>query len=219
MLKTMSPSAIERCLAGAAASPMAAGHVDYPAWYLHRWHFLPEGYLSPRSARLYDAVVRRTYNAASEGRLHWALLRHMSRQSPSSVLDVGCGSGHALAAIRRMLPAARLTGIDLSPFLLARAEERIAGEVELVHGDAAGLPWADGTFDAVVTQHALGHMPRAAAVAAWREAARVLRPKGRLYVLEHAWHPRFPVALRRRASRRLLGGFIRLDVFEREDAG
>lgn len=215
MLKTLSPEQIEECLAEAAISPMAAHSVDYPRWYLHRWHFLPEGYLSRRSATLYDALIRRVYNVASEGSLHTALVRRIRGHEPGAVLEVGAGPGNALARLRRTFPNARLTGIDLSPFLLERARRRLPGDaVQLVHGDATELPWPERSFDAVVAQHFLGHLPRGTAARAWREAGRVLRPGGRLYVLDHAWHPRLHAGLRPVTTQRLLGGIARLDVFE-----
>jgi len=216
VFKHMSSEGIERCLAEAAASPMSAQAVGYPRWYLHRWHFLPEGYLSRRSAALYDSVIRRVYNGASESSLHAALARRVRRQAPESVLEVGAGPGNALSVLHDALPSASLTGVDLSPFLLERARERLAGaRVDLVHGDATELPWSEPAFDAVVAEHFLGHLPSDAAARAWREAARVLRPGGRLYVLDHAWHRGLPGVLQPRASQRLLGGLARLDVFER----
>ena len=215
MLKRLSPEQIEECLAEAATSPMAAESVNYPRWYLHRWHFLPEGYLSRRSAGLYDALIRRVYNVASEDSLHAALVRRIRGHEPRAVLEVGSGPGNALARLRGALPNARLTGIDLSPFLLERARRRLPEEaVQLIHGDATELPWPERTFDAVVAQHFLGHLPRGTAPRAWREAGRVLRPGGRLYVLDHAWHPRLHAGLRPVGSQRLMGGIARLDVFE-----
>ncbi len=216
VLKTISPQRIAECLDDAARSPLADPATTYPAWYLHRWHFLPEGYLSHRSVRGYDTVVRRVYNMASEGRLHTALVRELRANHATRVLELGCGPGTALAAMRRALPASQLTGVDLSPFALEAARERLPGtEVALVHGDATTLRWSDASFDAVVSQHVLGHLPRGAAEAAWREAARVLRPGGSLYLIEHAWHRRLPGKLRPARRKRLLGGVILLERFEK----
>jgi ubiquinone/menaquinone biosynthesis C-methylase UbiE len=217
MLKSLPAARKDECLADAAISPMALAGIEYPEWYLHRWHFLPEGYLSRRSAALYDTVIRRVYNLASEARLHAALARAMARRQPRDILEIGCGPGNALLAIRNALSAARLVGMDLSPFLLELARDRLPeGAAELVHGDVRHLPWPDGYFDAVVSQHVLGHLPREAAARAWDEADRVLRPGGRLYLLEHGWHPRSPGPLRLVARKRLLGGIIRLDAFRKD---
>ncbi|HEX6030118.1 MAG TPA: class I SAM-dependent methyltransferase [Tepidiformaceae bacterium] len=220
MLKRIPEPRIRECLDDAAASPMASPGVRYPRWYVHRWHFLPEGYLSRRSAVLYDAVIRRIYNVGSETRLHAALVDALFDQRPERVLELACGPGNALSAVRTALPRADLTGIDLSPFLLELARDRLAGaDVSLVHGNATRLPWTDASFDAVVAQHFLGHLPRHVRQPAWDAAAGVLRPGGRLYVIDHAWHPRLPRELRNVDSTRLLGGIVRLDIFERPTGG
>jgi SAM-dependent methyltransferase len=92
-------------------------------------------------------------------------------------LDVACGTGVvALAAART---GARVSGLDLTPELLARARENasIAGaEIDWREGDAESLPFEDAAFDVVVSQ--FGHMfaPRPEVVT--REMLRVLKPGG-----------------------------------------
>jgi SAM-dependent methyltransferase len=93
------------------------------------------------------------------------------------VLDVGCGSGLALvlAARRGAVPA----GIDISPGLLGIARERLP-EADLREGDMESLPFDDASFDAVLGVNSFqfaGDPGRAL-----REAARVLRPDGRIVV-------------------------------------
>ena len=48
---------------------MADPKVSYPDWYLTRWHFLPEGYVSRRSARLYQEYIPALYNQGRDERL------------------------------------------------------------------------------------------------------------------------------------------------------
>lgn len=93
------------------------------------------------------------------------------------VLDLACGTGVvALAAART---GARVTGLDLTPELVARARENaaIAGaDIDWHEGDAEALPFEDASFDVVVSQ--FGHMfaPRPEVVT--REMLRVLEPGG-----------------------------------------
>ena len=91
------------------------------------------------------------------------------------VLDVGCGSGLALvlAAQRGAVPA----GIDISPGLLGVARERLP-DADLREGDMEELPFDGESFDAVIGVNAFQFAgdPRRAL----REAARVMRPDGRL---------------------------------------
>ena len=93
------------------------------------------------------------------------------------VLDVACGTGVVAVTAARL--GARVTALDLSPDLLARARENsgLAGvEVDWHEGDAEALPFADGEFDRVVSQ--FGHMfaPRPDVTTA--QMLRVLRPGG-----------------------------------------
>jgi SAM-dependent methyltransferase len=91
------------------------------------------------------------------------------------LLDVGCGSGLALQLAAER--GAEVAGIDVSPGLLAIARERLPG-ADLREGDMESLPWEDDRFDAVTGVNAFQFAgdPRAAL----REAARVLRPGGRV---------------------------------------
>lgn len=97
-----------------------------------------------------------------------------------AVLDVATGTG--IAAITAARAGGRVKALDLTPELLAQAREnaRIAGheEIEWTEGDAEQLPYADASFDVVLSQ--FGHMfaPRPEVVVA--EMRRVLKPGGRI---------------------------------------
>jgi SAM-dependent methyltransferase len=91
------------------------------------------------------------------------------------VLDAGCGAGAALAPASRV--AARAVGIEISAAMAARAREA-APAAEVVEGDAAALPFADGSFDVVLSSFVVFFMSDPTAVLhEWR---RVLAPGGRL---------------------------------------
>jgi len=98
------------------------------------------------------------------------------------VLDMGCGTGLAARAIaRREAFSGHITGVDLSPYLVAAArrlasEERLAEHLEFLAGDVRTLNFADGSFDAVVAHTLLSHVEDPLAVL--KEAARVVRPGG-----------------------------------------
>jgi SAM-dependent methyltransferase len=90
------------------------------------------------------------------------------------VIDVCCGPG--VAAEAAAARGALTVGVDFSFEMTSIAKGRCP-EVSLVTGDAAGLPFASGRFDAVVMNFGLLHLPDAAT--AFAESARVLRPGGR----------------------------------------
>lgn len=106
------------------------------------------------------------------------------------VLEVGIGTGRDLPYYP---PGVRITGIELSPAMLAIARKRAAElgiAAELIEGDAERLPFADNTFDTVVCVLALCTIPDPARAVA--EMARVLKPGGRLLLLDHIgsrWWP------------------------------
>ena len=203
----------ERWVALARQSPMSDPSVDYPEWYLHRWHFLPEGYLWSRSVRLYEQRVRHVYNAFNERAVLGLVRGFLRRSGVSDVLEVGCGPGYALVELAG-LPGAAVTGVDLSPFMLDAAASR-AGCARLIHADATRLPVGDASLDAVVAIHLLGHVPGAVATEIAAEVGRVLRPGGEFIVADHAWHPLPLLAWRPAGVATAAGGAIRVRAFSR----
>lgn len=104
------------------------------------------------------------------------------------VLDVACGTGDLTQAFARTA-AARVTGLDFTRAMLDHAERKRAGlaraegdKIDYIEGDAMALPFADGSFD--VVSIAFGIRNVADPAAAVREFARVLRPGGRVVILE-----------------------------------
>ncbi|HEX8338656.1 MAG TPA: methyltransferase domain-containing protein [Pyrinomonadaceae bacterium] len=103
------------------------------------------------------------------------------------VLDVACGTGNTALAARAR--GAEVTGLDLTPELLAVARRREAAEglsgINWEEGDAENLPFEDGSFDVVVSSCGLMFAPDRQRVAA--EVARVTRRGGRVAI--QAWTP------------------------------
>jgi SAM-dependent methyltransferase len=104
------------------------------------------------------------------------------------LLDLGCGPGDAaLALAADVAPGGEVVGVDRSAAMVAVAQER-AGEadgIRFVTGDALALDEPDGSFDAVRCERTLQWVPDPAAAVA--ELARVLRPGGRLVVIDSDW--------------------------------
>jgi SAM-dependent methyltransferase len=97
-----------------------------------------------------------------------------------SVLELGCGPGHALRGLLRSPHLARAIGLDWSGVMLARAARRNrpaleSGRLALVRGDFAKLPFSDNIADAILAVNVVYFMSGSAA---GREAYRVLRPGG-----------------------------------------
>ena len=105
-----------------------------------------------------------------------------------AVLDVGCGPGFLLAEMAAEVGGSgKLSGIDSSPDMIALAHQRGAGisTLDLQQADALALPFADVAFDAVVSTQVYEYIADIAG--ALCEAARVLRPGGRLLIVATDW--------------------------------
>jgi SAM-dependent methyltransferase len=100
------------------------------------------------------------------------------------VLDVACGPG--IVACAAALEAAHVTGIDLTPAMIEQARERQRSQgltnLDWHLGDATRLPFADASFDVVLTRYSFHHMT--APAAALREMKRVCRKNGRVVVID-----------------------------------
>lgn len=140
------------------------------------------GGYSPLESFLYDSSFGRAETALHD----LALARIEPLVAPAArVLDVGCGGGGFAVRLAGRVPGLRVVGLDLSPEQIARARRRAASlsdRVSFVEGTAVDLPFGRGEFDVVYSLGSLKHWPDPAR--GLRECARVLRPGGRLWVME-----------------------------------
>ena len=103
------------------------------------------------------------------------------------VLDLGSGAGtDSLVAAQMVGDRGRVTGIDMTPEMVAKARsaaaELRAGNVEFLEGEAETLPFADGSFDVVISNGVVDLIPDKDAV--FSELHRVLTPGGRLQIAD-----------------------------------
>jgi ubiquinone/menaquinone biosynthesis C-methylase UbiE len=139
----------------------------------------PEVMDSPAEARDYDAMDHSQVNRVFVA----DFLALWDGRGP--VLDVGTGTAQIPVELCRQSATAAVTAIDLAEHMLALGRENVRragleGRVRLEPGDAKRLPYAAGSFGAVISNSIVHHIPEPAAVLA--EMARVLSPGGRLFV-------------------------------------
>lgn len=132
-----------------------------------------------RWAPIYDSTFGRITGVGRRRAVEWLNTRK------GSLLEVGVGTGLSLPAYGAHLS---VTGVDYSPEMLSRAEEKVARlGLSHVHGlrqmDARRLDFPDGAFDTVVAMYLVSVVPEPERVIS--EMARVCRPGGEVVVLNH----------------------------------
>ena len=136
----------------------------------------------------YDRLNHLMSLGADRGWRRRALREAVTPDTPQRILDIACGTGDfSLAIARRMHPDSRITGLDLSEGMLAVMREKVAraglsGRISCLQGDSEALPFPDGSFDVVTIAFGIRNFEHREA--ALQEILRVLRPGGRLVILE-----------------------------------
>jgi SAM-dependent methyltransferase len=162
-----------------------------------RWHALTP---------LFDPAVRLTTRERTFKR---RLLDRAAIAPGEAVLDIGCGTGTLAIELKQRTPGARVTGLDADADILQRARRKAADEgidVELVEALSTDMPFADGSFDAVLSTLFFHHLDHDAKRATLAEVARVLRLGGRLHVADWG-KPQDPVMRGLFVTVRALDGF------------
>ena len=133
-------------------------------------------------------ATEKAYQAPQIAQQREATLRTINPAAGECGLDVGCGPGMLLAKLAEAVgPRGHVTGVDLSQSMLELAGARCEGlsQVALRQGSATALPLDDAAFDFVTCVQVLLYVDDVAL--ALDEMRRVLRPGGRVYVMETDW--------------------------------
>jgi ubiquinone/menaquinone biosynthesis C-methylase UbiE len=118
-------------------------------------------------------------------RMYDDLIRLAGITAGDRVLDVGCGPGYLSRRVARVVgPSGRIEGIDPSPETIAYATRRAPTNAAFTVAAAESLPQPDDAFDVVMSSLALHHIEPGQRADALREMRRVVRPDGRLLVLD-----------------------------------
>jgi ubiquinone/menaquinone biosynthesis C-methylase UbiE len=166
-----------------------SGHL--PRYYAQNFHFQTDGYLSDRSARLYDFQVEALFAGTAEAmrRRAWVpVARHLEKTGADDpvLLDIGAGTGAFLSFVKSVQPDLRSIALDLSEPYLARACRELAAYkgVEFIAAAAEAMPLPDASVDAAISIFVFHELPPKVREAAAREIARVLKPGGAFVLAE-----------------------------------
>lgn len=147
---------------------------------------LGSGQMFDRIARRYD-FVNRVLSLGIDKSWRRRTVRALQLGERPRVLDVATGTGDLAIDIARMTPGATVIGLDPSTEMLAIAQTKLAkrglvDRVSLIVGDAQALPYQDCEMDAATIAFGIRNVPDR--MQGLRELARVVRPGGRICVLE-----------------------------------
>jgi ubiquinone/menaquinone biosynthesis C-methylase UbiE len=157
----------------------------FPAYYRDSFHFQSDGWLSAKSAKVYDTSTETLFVGRQDLMQRTALLPLASWAASRKglrILEVGCGTGKFSTFVRDNYPDADITLVDLSPFYLEQARKihakygKTTGrgrEPTFVQADGASLPFGDEEFDVVICMYVFHELPEQARADVAREMARV----------------------------------------------
>jgi len=164
---------------------------SYPRYYLQNFHYQTDGWFSDDSARIYDHQVEVLFGGGADAMRRMALVplgellaRRGVRQA--RLLDLACGTGRFLTFVKDNYPCLDVTALDLSPAYLRQARHALRPwrGVTMVQApaEATGLP--GNSFDAITCVYLFHELPAKVRRAVLAEAVRLLRPGGRLILVD-----------------------------------
>lgn len=158
----------------------------YPAYYREQnFHGIAGGYLNPNAAISYDPITQYAL-PPSETMVREGLTAAV-RCKPRRILDLGCGTGSTTLMLKRSFPEAEVVGVDLSPYMLAVAEQKAEAAgltVRFCHGNAEHLGFPSASFDLITAALLFHETPPDVSRTILRESYRLLTVGGEVLALD-----------------------------------
>jgi ubiquinone/menaquinone biosynthesis C-methylase UbiE len=162
-----------------------------PLYYLQNFHFQSGGWMTDDSAERYDTQVEVLFNGTANAIRRQALpqLREVFAgrdQRRLSLLDIGCGTGRFLDSVKQVWPRLPAIGLDMSEAYLrhAKRQSKRWGWIRFIVGKAEAIPLPANSQDAVSSIFLFHELPPKIRRLAFGEFARVLKPSGRLVLVD-----------------------------------
>lgn len=164
----------------------------YPDYYLRAFHHQTDGYLSHRSAALYDHQVEVLFGGVAAVMRRQALVplhRYIAegrRIGDLKLIDIACGTGGFLAEVKHNYPRLRVTGLDISRYYLAEAQRRLSAwsRVAFVEAAIEEAALAPAGFDVATCIYLFHELPPALHRRAAEAISNLLRPGGLLVFVD-----------------------------------
>ncbi len=157
---------------------------DVPEYYQRNFHYQSGGYLTKKSADLYEHQVEILFSGAADAmrRLIIPLMKeHYPTQGENlHFLELGVGTGRLTRFVKLAFPKARITVLDLSEPYLKKAQENLAdlNRIDFVQGKAEDLPFLAEQFDVVYSCFLFHELPQAIRTKVIDESFRTLKEGG-----------------------------------------
>jgi ubiquinone/menaquinone biosynthesis C-methylase UbiE len=162
-----------------------------PEYYLQNFHFQTGGWLTEESAERYDTQVEVLFKGTANAMRRQALPPLAEAfagrdQRKLRMIDVGCGTGRFLDFVKQAWPRLPVLGVDLSHAYIRHARRHLGrwSCVNLIVANAEEIPAEDNSCDAVTSVFMLHELPPKVRRTVIGEAARVLKPGGRLILVD-----------------------------------
>jgi ubiquinone/menaquinone biosynthesis C-methylase UbiE len=148
-----------------------------PAAYIPalKYHFLTP---------IYDWLIRLTM---PEMKVKNQLIQQAELHAGEKILDFGCGTATLTLLIEDQYPDCSVIGLDTDPQIMAMAIKKISQKksaITLLIYEGKNLPFADHTFDKVLSSWVFHHLTTSQKIEAFKEINRVLKPKGELHIAD-----------------------------------
>jgi ubiquinone/menaquinone biosynthesis C-methylase UbiE len=162
-----------------------------PDYYLQNFHFQSGGWLTEESAERYDTQVEVLFRGTANAMRRQALVPIAEvfagrDQRKLSLLDLGCGTGRFLDSVKQAWPRLPVLGLDLSEAYIRHARRHLEhrSRTNLVVANAEAIPVPGESCDAVTSIFIMHELPPEVRRTVIAEASRVLKPGGRLVLMD-----------------------------------
>ena len=163
----------------------------FPDYYRRAFHHQSDGYLSERSARLYDYQVEVLFGGAADAMRRQALVPihhflHDRRIADCRLIDIACGTGRFLTFVKDNYPRLAVTALDVSPYYLDEARRNLLpwSRVEFVEAAVENAPLPAEHYDLATCIYLFHELPAAVHESVARAIARILKRDGTFVLID-----------------------------------